>query len=158
MATKNDYSYQLHCLIVLVHVHTSLLCGLVLCFCKQADTTLKYGWTRYESKGIQMHHHRLCLQMIMPRWVEPWRHIVVVVYVSMCYSFACFSAQLLKTRCWKLQYWHNTVFSWIPIDQIFDLERCSLDTTWYAHLDEQLLLIQSPVKSKLSTTNCLSPW
>ena len=71
--------------------------------------------------------------------------------------FRLFSAQLLKTRCWKSQCRHNTVFSWISIDNIFDLKCCSIDMAWYTHLDTPLLAIQSPVKSKLSTTNCLSP-
>ena len=56
------------------------------------------------------------------------------VCVSVCYSFTRFSAQLLKTRCWKLQYVYNVVFFWITIDQIFDLKHCSQDTAWYAHL------------------------
>ena len=80
------------------------------------------------------------------------------VCVSVCYSFARFSAQLLKTRRWKLQYMHNAVFSWISIDQIFDLKHCFLDTAWYAHLDTLLSAIQSSEKSKPSTTNFLSPW
>ena len=35
--------------------------------------------------------------LVMPWWVEPKRHTVVVV-VCVCFSFTCFSAQLLKTR------------------------------------------------------------
>ena len=38
------------------------------------------------------------------------------------------------------------------------LKYCSQDMAWYAHLDAPLSAIQSPVKSKLLTTNCLSPW
>ena len=54
-----------------------------------------------------------CTTMIMAWWVEPQRHaiICVSVCVCVCYSFIHFSAQLLKTRHWKLQYLHNAVFS-----------------------------------------------
>ena len=45
--------------------------------------------------------------LVMPQWVEPWRHTVVnscvCVCISVCMSVTCVSQRLLQARHWPVQ-------------------------------------------------------
>ena len=76
--------------------------------------------------------------------------------VCVCYFAARFFLRWQRIKQWKLQYastaWHSTTAK-------LALRLCYLVTAWCAHLDgRHLSAIESPAKSKLITTNYLSPW
>ena len=87
------------------------------------------------------------VSIIMPWWAEPWRHMVVGLYVCMYPSVGRIYRRLLKTKRWNKQHKQKSIFARKWIARILVIKLCSWVMAWFKLPTSVLLVIWFSVKT-----------